>query len=420
MFLSGVIYSFLTLTGLRTAIFTAIPSWMRAAIACGVGFFICMIGLKIGQIEQVSVASWYWGQSWASASPVNFAAVTNSIATFSTNGVARMSVLGLAFLGFFTTLRVPGAVIISIILTTFAAINAGTGKVFLADSSVSGNAVTDLTLGNWYAGAAWHWLPSISYAGLYSTSQPNAIPSGILRFDLANTPLFWEAVWTFLAVEMFDSFGTITACVARANANVKGAKNNALINRAMLVDGFGLMLGSVIGSNSITCYIESLTGIESGARTGFASFVTGSAFLLSLLFVRPFVEIIPDAATCCALVWVGVCSLKSLREIDWDSPVQLFCTFLTVSIMGFTCAFVVFACACRVVSAQYLFTPPPLPRRLDFQRHHLRLHRLFPHSDHTLGGAEDRGQEHALREHPALRRRRRARRCGCARAVGVV
>ncbi len=336
VFLSGVLYTFFTVTGLRTAIFTAIPPWMRAAIACGVGFFITMIGLKIGQIEQVSVASWYWGQSWASASPVNFAAVTNSIATFTTNGVARMSVLGLAFLTFFTTLRVPGAVIISIILTTFAAINAGTGNVFLGDSSVSGNAVTDLTKADWYNGAYNHWLPTLSYAGIYSASQPNAIPSGILRFDLASQPVFWEAVWTFLAVEMFDSFGTITSCVARANVHTKGSKSNALINRAMLVDGFGLMLGSVIGSNSITCYIESLTGIESGARTGFASLVTGSAFLLSLLFVRPFVEIIPDAATCCALVWVGVCSLKALREIDWDSPVQLLCTFLCVSIMGFT------------------------------------------------------------------------------------
>ena len=97
----------------------------------------------------------------------------------------------------------------------------------------------------------------------------------------------------------------------------------------MLVDGFGLMLGAVIGSNSITCYIESLTGIEAGARTGFASVVTGSAFLLSLLFVRPFVSIIPDAATCCALVYVGVQSIKALKDLEWEKPVQVWCAFLT-------------------------------------------------------------------------------------------
>ncbi len=93
----------------------------------------------------------------------------------------------------------------------------------------------------------------------------------------------------------------------------KESKGNALVNRAMAVDGFGLMLGAVIGSNSITCYVESLTGIAAGARTGFASVVTGSAFLLSLLFIRPFVAIIPDAATCCALVYVGACAIRGLK-----------------------------------------------------------------------------------------------------------
>jgi len=74
------------------------------------------------------------------------------------------------------------------------------------------------------------------------------------------------------------------------------------ITRAMCVDGFGLALGGVIGANSITCFVESNTGVEAGARTGLASIVTGCAFLLSLLFVQPFVTIIPDAATTCALV----------------------------------------------------------------------------------------------------------------------
>jgi xanthine/uracil/vitamin C permease (AzgA family) len=72
---------------------------------------------------------------------------------------------------------------------------------------------------------------------------------------------------------------------------MKGDPEKAMtkVNRAMCVDGFGLWLGAIIGSNSITCYIESNTGIEAGARTGFASIVTGCAFLLSLLFIAPFV-----------------------------------------------------------------------------------------------------------------------------------
>lgn len=320
VFLSGVLYMFFTVTGLRSAIFQAIPGWMRSAIGVGVGFFITMIGLKIGEIEVVSVAPWAIP---GPLTPVNFAAVTNSIAFFNTSGVARLSILGLAFIILFSTLRVPGAVILSIIFTTLCGINYGVGVSTLGDSR-GPNAVTGLaTQANWYNGASGFWLPDMS-----------SIPSGLLRFNLADTPLFWEAVWTFLAVELFDSFGTITATIHSAKLFSKGeARGNALVNRAMLCDGFGLMLGAVIGSNSITCYIESLTGIEAGARTGFASLVTGSAFLLSLLFVRPFVAIIPNAATACALIYVGVCSFKGLREINLGSSVQLWCTFLTVAIM---------------------------------------------------------------------------------------
>jgi hypothetical protein len=177
--------------------------------------------------------------------------------------------------------------------------------------------VTPLGVWGWYTGTQ-AWLPVM-----------NDIPSGKLLFDKANTPIFWEAVWTFLAVELFDSFGTIVSTVEKAGL-MTGTAGQQLINRAMTVDGFGLMLGSVIGSNSITVYIESLTGIAAGARTGFASVVTGSAFLLSLLFVAPFVVIIPNAATCAALVYVGVLSLASIRSLDFDNMMHLWTAFLTI------------------------------------------------------------------------------------------
>jgi AGZA family xanthine/uracil permease-like MFS transporter len=104
----------------------------------------------------------------------------------------------------------------------------------------------------------------------------------------------------------------------------------------MCVDGFGLWLGAIIGSNSITCYIESNTGVEAGARTGLASIVTGCAFLLSLLFIAPFVAIIPDAATMCALVMVGVYSLEGVREINFEDITESLPAFFTIMTMGFT------------------------------------------------------------------------------------
>lgn len=108
------------------------------------------------------------------------------------------------------------------------------------------------------------------------------------------------------------------------------------VNRAMCVDGFGLMLGGVIGANSITCFVESNTGVEAGARTGLASLVTGSAFLLSLLSVQPFVTIIPDAATCCALVMVGVHSLANVQSVNFKDSIDLLTAFFMIAAMGFT------------------------------------------------------------------------------------
>jgi AGZA family xanthine/uracil permease-like MFS transporter len=170
---------------------------------------------------------------------------------------------------------------------------------------------------------------------------------------MTNTPIFWEAVWSFLFVELFDSFGTLVGTMQRAkllptvvaapggaggevSAATIGRRGMDLVNRAMMVDGLGLFIGAIIGSNSITCYIESNTGIEAGARTGFASVVTGVCFLFSLCFVAPFVGIIPDAATTCALVFVGVCSLEGVRAINWDDFVEVWVAFTTIAIMGFT------------------------------------------------------------------------------------
>lgn len=177
----------------------------------------------------------------------------------------RIAVLGLMFVSFFSTLRVPGAVILSIILTTFCGIN------YAGKSSKDNSAVTPLA--DWYAGTE-QWVV-----------DTNEIPSGKLIFDKANTAKFWEVTWTFLFVELFDSFGTLVGTMTRAGLMKDEAKGMELVNRAMAIDGFGLSLGAIIGSNSITCYIESNTGIEAGARTGFASFCTGACFLLSLLFV---------------------------------------------------------------------------------------------------------------------------------------
>jgi len=372
---------------------------MRASITVGIGFFITIIGLKIGQITRVTQAPWSIGGVVAksqchsvlppglynitansvggtsstdfynidggmtkiafcsNAVDLNFATYDMGIVNFTTNAYANISVLGLAFVAFFSVLRVKSAIIISIVLCTFVGINyslPGQHRNGWMSSSGKGKmingvyiqppvtAVTDLS--KWYAyDHARYRTPGLSNSQKMTISNTfflpdqSSIPSGRLTFKYAKTPIFWDAVWTFLFVEMFDSFGTLTGIMTRAGF-MKGDPEKAMtrVNRAMLVDGFGLWLGSIIGSNSITCYIESNTGVEAGARTGFASFITGSCFLLSLLFIGPFVAIIPDAATCCALVMVGVYSLEGVKDINFDDFCDALPAFFTIATMGFT------------------------------------------------------------------------------------
>lgn len=317
VFLSGILYLFFTFTGLRAMLFRAVPPSLRSAIVVGIGFFITIIGLKIGEIIRISVL----GMPIGSYSDIPFWDYEIGVVNFNKNPPARVAVLGLMFVSFFSTLKVPGAVIISIILTTFCGINY---KGDSLNTFVSGaNAVTPL--GDWHKPGGPDFLPDM-----------NEIPSGKLTFSAINTEKFWEVVWTFLFVELFDSFGTLVGTMTRAKLMKDPVKGMEIVNRAMCIDGFGLSLGAIIGSNSITCYIESNTGIEAGARTGLASFVTGACFLLSLLFVAPFVLIIPDAATACALIIVGVLSMEGVKDIEWKDFNIAFSCFLTIAAMGFT------------------------------------------------------------------------------------
>ena len=492
VFISGWFYLFFTLTGLRGMLFKAVPPSLRSSITVGIGFFITIIGLKIGQITRYDIPSFKIGGavdagmcftdtagsvaamvtsavSQPSISPlpmvagsglnsVMYAAVNQTvqslfagpastlgrgmtasaalamlpalqanisasvagsinpfgipvplppgvvnfcnkntgvdldpvtfnlgIVSFKDHPPARIAVLGLALVAFFSTLRVKSAIIISIVLATFVGINYSTNVGAFMDVSakhdgsktalmtpsrsssgkfstfytldprdgVNANActppatcpvsaVTDLS--SWYA---YNTLMKQSFpAGGISKSTArdhfflpdmSVIPSGKLTFKFARKPIFWDAVWTFLFVELFDSFGTLTGIMTRAGYVKRNAEGGMTkVNRAMLVDGCSLWMGGLIGANSCTCYIESNTGIEAGARTGFASIITGSAFLLSLIFVFPFVQIIPDAATTCALVMVGVYSLQEIRHLNFDDPIDLLSAFFTISIMGFT------------------------------------------------------------------------------------
>lgn len=405
VFISGWFYLFFTLTGLRSMLFRAVPPSLRAAITVGIGFFITIIGLKIGQLTRVTQAPWSLGGVLKNAdcyftsdvsvtgfgpvppigfcnNPVdlNFATYELGFVSLPEHPEGRIAVLGLAFVALFTVMRVKGAIILSITLATLIGINysnpvgvfyddkggkngavaghlhkmvpsmstSGKGSTFIGNDPrlgvVSPQPVSAVTnLASWFAYDKAYYNSGLSgkqqrmVGDHFFLPNMKVIPSGMLSFKYARTPLFWDAVWTFLFVELFDSFGTLTGVMTRAGFMKKDPeKAMTKVNRAMLVDGCSLWMGGLIGANSCTCYIESNTGIEAGARTGFASVVTGCAFFLSLIFVFPFVAVIPDAATTCALVMVGVYSLEGVQEINFSDIADQLAAFFCIATMGFT------------------------------------------------------------------------------------
>jgi AGZA family xanthine/uracil permease-like MFS transporter len=345
VFLSGWFYLFFTFAGIRGYLYAMIPSSLRASIAVGTGFFITMVGLKIGHITRVTVlgenlpkllsaagctASDDYNFDCTAQRSVSLEAnwYLNGIAHFQFNPYARIAVLGIVFAVALEMIKVRGSLIISIWLATFVGINfyncKSSWKPEQGDDSIH-ECVTDLSI--------WSGHP----VNIPFIANHHNTTAGMLSFKFANKPFFWQTVFTFLFFELYDSFGALTGIVTRMG-DCRNHPTVAVdrVNRAMVVDGLGVWLGSIIGCNSIAVYIESNTGVEVGARTGLAAIVCGSLLLLCLLFVYPFVYIIPACATTCALVIVGMNTIQEYKRIDTGDYIHLFSGFLTIAFMGFT------------------------------------------------------------------------------------
>ncbi|GAW29158.1 NCS2 family permease [Carboxydocella sp. ULO1] len=141
-------------------------------------------------------------------------------------------------------------------------------------------------------------------------------------------------VLTFTFVELFDTFGTLVGTAGRAGL-LDETGNNPYIGRAMLVDALGVSFGALMGTSTVTAYIESAAGIGEGGRTGLTAVTTGVLFLAAL-FLAPFFKLIPDAATAPALIIVGLLMASAIKEIDFDDFTESMPAFLTMTVMPFT------------------------------------------------------------------------------------
>lgn len=290
VFVNGVVFLALSVTGLREKIIAAIPHQLKLAITCGIGLFIAFIGLKNGGIVV--------------ANPVTF--VTHG--DFGTPGVL-LCFCGILLTAVLVARRVPGAIILSILAVTAAGLFVSNGQ---------GGMVTTMP-------KAFLDLPASPLPTMFQ-----------LNFDLLLQD-FAKAlpiILTLLLVDMFDNIGTLIGVTQRAGLLDKDGKLPKA-GRALIADSIAAILSSLFGTSTVVSYIESASGVEAGGRTGLTGATTAVLFLLAL-FLTPVILAIPAAATAPALVIVGIFMFQSVAQLKLDDFTETAPAFLIIAGIPFS------------------------------------------------------------------------------------
>jgi AGZA family xanthine/uracil permease-like MFS transporter len=277
VFLSGVAFLVLTVLRVREALIDAISPSMRNGIAVGIGLFIAFIGLRSGGLI-VGRPGTLVG--------LNVHLPAADVAVFAA---------GLIVAGVLSVRRVRGSLLWGIVAGAIVAL--AVGRIHM--SGVFG-------------------LPSIAQPAAFRMDVANALQPALVPFIIV-----------FLFMGLFDTVGTLLGVAEQAGFLVENKLPRA--NRALIVDAAGITAGAVLGTSTVTCYIESAAGVAAGGRTGLTSVVAGLLFLVALV-LSPLVAVVGTCPpiTAPALVLVGAMMMQNARKIEWNEPSESIPAFLTV------------------------------------------------------------------------------------------
>ncbi len=303
VFISGIIFIILTVTQIRQMLITAVPDSLKHAITVGIGLFIAIIGLKNSGLMTIAVSSFNDIKAFQ-FTPVTGNETVIQLGSFS-NETVLFTVIALFLIAILMVLRVPGAILFGILGTTIIALL--TGHVD-AKEALSGQT----------------WAPDFSKLNFFHFDFAGVFEVGLITVIL-----------TFTFVELFDTFGTLVGTANRAGYMKNPEEGKKRIGKAMFVDAIGVSGGAVLGTSTVTAYVESSAGIAQGGRTGLTAVTTGICFLLAI-FLSPLVALVPGSATAAALIIVGVLMMQSVKEIDFSDMVYAIPSFFTLALMPFT------------------------------------------------------------------------------------
>ncbi|MFT9845969.1 NCS2 family permease [Aneurinibacillus sp. REN35] len=286
VFISGVVFLILTITGVRKKIIAAVPQSLRSAIGVGVGLFIALIGLKNAGLV------------------ISSKDTIVSLGNLHSPGVL-IALTGLMLTALLIARGVKGALVISIIATTVLSMIVGASQ---APASIS-NIIS-------------FSMPSVADTFLHMDIKA-ALAYGIV-----------SVIFSFTIVELFDNSATLLGLANKAGLVDKNGEIPNL-NRAFVADAFATMGSATLGTTAMNVYVENATGISEGGKTGLTALVVAGFFMLALLFT-PLVTLIPGFATAPVLILVGVFMFNEIRHIPFDDFTELVPAFLTIIMMPLT------------------------------------------------------------------------------------
>lgn len=298
VFVSGVVFLLISVTGIRKMIINAIPKQLKLAVGAGIGFFIAFVDLKNAGIIVANASTAVGLGSFQSP-------------------IVLLAVFGILVTIFLVIKKVPAAVFVGMIIT--AAVGIVAHEAF-GVSVLDANGLELMPA-----------LPTSFISTNFEMSAMGSFMDGMGELFAVPGAAF-VAIFSFLFVDFFDTAGTLVAIGNRIGlVNDKGELENA--EKALVADAVGTVVGAALGTSTVTSFVESSSGVGVGGRTGLTAVTAGVLFLLSI-FISPIVlSTAVSAVTAPALVVVGIMMAQQLKGIDWDDMVFAAAGFITVVFM---------------------------------------------------------------------------------------
>jgi len=320
VFVSGIIFLLLSIIpggrnkdgkviSFREKIFEGVPKAVRTSISVGIGLFIAFIGLQNAHIIV--------DNQFTLIQLVDF----NNKTAWAVGGVARfatVALFGLVVIGLLEHYKVKGSVIWGMLAATVLAIPLGVADVSILAGKVDG--------------ISWKFWENI--ANFFKGGDNSVFLSlfhGGFNFPKGAAMTSIMLIISFCMIDMFDTMGTVVGCCK--NAGLMDDEDKPInYGQMMYSDSIATVAGSVLGTSTVTTFVESGAGVAAGGKTGLTALTTAILFLLSV-FLLPLFAFIPSAAAASALIYVGVLMMKNVVDIDFDNVKQSIPAFVTIITM---------------------------------------------------------------------------------------